>query len=110
MCPLQLNDVISEIAVAERELNEPDQLALRLWERMRIPPCRWASNQYPGFQSVWVVAILGCRCMYFNEAEGGWGWGRYTSCGTISEYHWQQDEIHHVVFQTAFALREGGDG
>jgi len=40
----------------------------------------------------------------------GWGWRKYTKWGTITEYHWQQDELHHVVFQTLFAIDEGGEG
>jgi hypothetical protein len=110
MRALQISDVAAEIVAAERELNEPDQRAIRLWERIRIPPRRWRSSQYPGTTPVWVIAVLGCRCMYYNELEGGWGWGRYTDYGTVSEFHWQNDEIHHVVFQTTFALLEGGTG
>jgi hypothetical protein len=42
--------------------------------------------------------------MYFNFVEGGWGWGRYEQWGRIESYHWQQDEIQHVVFQLLLAI------
>ena len=57
-----------------------------------------------------VVGIVGRRCLYFNLVEHGWGWGRFSEWGTISEYHWQQDELHHVIGQTLFAIDSGGDG
>ena len=28
----------------------------------------------------------------------------------ISEYQWHQLDIHHVVFETLFAIDNGGDG
>ncbi len=89
--------VQSEISVAERELSEPDGRAVRLWERIRIPPCLWSQSQYQIDSAFWVIAVLGSRCLYFNHVEAGWGWGRYDEWGKISSYHWQQDEIYHVV-------------
>jgi hypothetical protein len=38
------------------------------------------------------------------------GVGVGTENGAPSEYHWQQDELHHVVLQTMFAIEEGGKG
>jgi hypothetical protein len=83
---------------------------LRLWERIRIEPRRWSHNQYPDTVPFRVIGIIGNRCMYLNEVEGGWGWGRYDEWGRISQYHWQQDEIHHTVYQTLFAIDNGGTG
>jgi hypothetical protein len=57
-----------------------------------------------------VIAILGTRCLYFNHVEGGWGWGHFSEWGRIADYHWQQDEVAHVVNQTLFAIDEGGAG
>jgi len=107
---LAKKEVEAEIAAAEMVLNEPDGRAIRFWERIRIPPERWEQNQYPGDGRYWVVAILGSRCLYLNEVEGGWGWGRFERWGQISDHHWQQDEIEVPVFQTLFAIDEGGDG
>lgn len=104
---LTLEQVAAEIAECERVLVGPQ---LRLWERMRIAPLLWSQNQYPEENPFWVVAILGCRCMYFNHVEGGWGWGRFAEWGQVGEYHWQQDEIAQTVQQTLFAIDQGGAG
>lgn len=111
MAPLvqTLHSVQQEIAAAADELRA-DERALRFWHRMHIPPQHWSHKQYPGAELFWVIALLGERCLYFNSVEGGWGWGRYKAHGNISEYHYQQDEIHQVVFQTLFAIDHGGTG
>jgi hypothetical protein len=102
--------VQEEISTAERELVEPDGRAVRLWERIKVPASLWDQAQYPIDSTFWVVAILGNQCLYFNHVEGGWGWGRYHRWGQIESYHCQQDEIQHVVFQTLFAIDNGGSG
>jgi len=110
MIELTEKEVKQEIEMSEGELRETDRRAIHLWERIRIEPNRWSQEQYSGGKQFWVIGVLGNRCLYFNEVEGGWGWGRYEQWGKISVYHWQQDEIHHVVFQTLFAIDHGGTG
>ena len=110
MRELTTEDVDREIAASETELHEPDGRAARLWERIRIAPEQWSHEQYPSIGPFWVIGILGKRCLYFNSVEGGWGWGRYTHWGSIKEYQWQNDEIHHVVFLTLYAIDIGGTG
>jgi hypothetical protein len=100
-------EVSSEIAAAEGEL---DARSRRFWERILVKPALWSQDQYPGLASFWVVAILGNRCLYFNEVEKGWGWGRYSEWGRISEYQWQQDELQTIVAQTLFGIDRGGNG
>jgi hypothetical protein len=104
------NDVEKELKVSESELCEPDERAIRLWERIKIIPTLWVQNQYPGNDKFWVVAAMGNRCLYFNPIECGWGWGKFQHWGRIIEYHWQDLDIHHVVFQTLFAIDNGGEG
>ncbi len=110
MRQLTKEEVEGEIAEAERELNEEDERAYRLLQRMQITPELWTQEQYPGNELFWVIAIMGSRCLYYNHVEGGWGWGRYAQMGEVSEHHWQQLEIQHVVFQTIFAIDNGGQG
>jgi hypothetical protein len=99
--------ISAEIHAAEKALGDRER---RLWDRVRIQPSRWHQQQYPGVSEFWVVGILGDHCLYLNEVEGGWGWGRYVAWGSIAECHWQQDEIHHVIAQTLFAIDNGGVG
>jgi hypothetical protein len=109
MAALTSHSLEQEILAAERELGS-DERALRLWERMRIPPEQWRHQQYPETEPFWVIALLGRRCLYFNAIESGWGWGGYETHGEIREYHWQDDEIYHAVFQTLFVIDHGGRG
>ena len=104
------SQVVSDIAMSERELVEPDGRAVRLWERIKVPASLWAQSQYPVDSKFWVIAVLGKQCLYFNYLEGGWGWGEYEEWGEIKSFHWQDTEIHHIVFQTLFAIDEGGTG
>jgi hypothetical protein len=101
------DQVIADIVASE---NEFDVRSRHLWAKLRIPPMRWSQQQYPGASSFWVVGILGNRCLYFNEVEKGWGWGRFSEWGVIAEYHWQQDEIPWAISQTLFAIDNGGEG
>ncbi|RPI75083.1 MAG: hypothetical protein EHM45_15710 [Desulfobacteraceae bacterium] len=111
MRELKTDNIIKEINDSEAELlHELDGRAARLWERIRIAPEQWSHNQYAGLGPVWVVGVLGKRCLYLNSVEGGWGWGRYARWGQVSEYHWEQQDIHHVIFQTLFAIDNGGMG
>ncbi len=103
-------DLEKEIALANTKLREPDERAIHLWERIRIVPELWTQTQYSGGEQVWVIAVMGHQCLYYNFVEGGWGWGHYKLWGEVCEFHWEQLDIHHVVFQTLFAIDHGGKG
>jgi len=107
---ITLEQVTREVREAEARLAEDGGRGLRLWERIRVSPARWSTNQYRDFPSVWVVALMGRRCLYFNPIEHGWGWGRYDTAGHVAEYHWQQDDIGGIVYMTLIGIDEGGLG
>jgi hypothetical protein len=104
MTALSTSDVIHEIEGADRALGKLSASARRLWDWIRITPEQWRSNQYPGNGTVWVVGVLGRKCLYFIEVEEGWGWGGYETWGAVNEYHWEQLEIQQVVVQTLASL------
>jgi hypothetical protein len=110
MSILSLNELLAEIKVAEASITELGERERRFWDRLVISPAKWEQRQYPGARLFWVVAVMGRRCLYYNDVECGWGWGRFEEWGVVREYHWQQDEIQHVVFQTLLAIEEGGEG
>lgn len=101
---LTSTQIQDDIKVAERELSDSSARAFKLWERIKVPASLWNQEQYSMEPTFWVIAIMGGRCLYFNYVEGGWGWGQYQDWGKIDTYHWQQDEISHVVFQLLFAI------
>lgn len=110
MFPFSKEELENELEVSEGILREPDERAISLWERIRIAPELWSQEQYSIDDLFWVIAVMGNRCLYFNHVEKGWGWGGFQKWGKISEYHWEQFEIHHVVFQTLWDINNGGKG
>ncbi len=110
MRQLTAKEIDEEITEAQSELHKLDERAMRLWERIQIAPEQWSQDQYVGTGPAWVIGILGNRCLYLNNVEGGWGWGRFAQWGKINGYHWEQLEIEHVVLQTMFAIDNGGKG
>jgi hypothetical protein len=107
---LTKTQVQENIDSTEKILFDSDVRALRFWDRVKIPPALWKQSQYPNENLFWVVAVLGERCLYFNSVEEGWGWGKYKNWGTVEFYHYDQDEIHHAIFQTLFGIDNGGNG
>ena len=99
-----------EILNAERELDQVGVRERRMWDRVSVDPEKWVEGHYGNIGPVWVVAVMGRRCLYFNPVEGGWGWGTFDTWGVINGYHWQADEIQHSIFQALFAIDHGGAG
>jgi hypothetical protein len=110
MSQLSEAEVKADIAESEIELSKIDPRAAHLWERVSVSPEQWEQEQYSDKTPVWVIAILGKRCLYFNYVERGWGWGEFKNWGSVSSFHWQQDYIHHSVLQLLFAIDNGGQG
>lgn len=110
MIKLTAKDVAREIVESEAKLREYDERAFRTWKRIRISPELWSQQQYPDIGPVWVVGVMGRRCLYFNGVEGGWGWGQDRKWGQVIDYHCQLDEIYQVVNQTVWATDNGGTG
>lgn len=104
---LTKSDVLNEIETAGRELIESDSRIFRLWHKIKVAPSLWRQIQYSGEGSFWVIAIMGNHCLYFNPVEKGWGWGQYQKWGSIESYHWEQDDIHHILLKTFSAIDNG---
>lgn len=101
------SQIQAEIARAEHELDRIGARERRLWDFVSIAPERWTEGHYGDVGPVWVVAVMGRRCLYLNPVEGGWGWGTYDRWGSVDGYHWQQDEIQHSIVQTLVAIDQG---
>ncbi|MGE0142823.1 MAG: hypothetical protein AB7I19_06125 [Planctomycetota bacterium] len=107
---LSESDVLGEIAEAERAMERDAPRALRLWMMVRVPMCVWTQDVYPDIPGVWVIGLLGSRCLCFNPAEDGWGWGHFERAGSISAFHWQQEDLADCIRMTLFAIDHGGIG
>lgn len=72
----------------------------RLWDVIKVLPHKWSlepwGNLGGGF---WVVGIIGCSVLWFNDIEEGFNISTYKSIGNITEYWCNQDELEHSVEQ-----------
>ena len=107
MVNISLEVLREEIAAAIHTMDELEPSVRRLWDLVCIPPIQWTQGQYAGAGQLWVIALMGNRCLYYNPIESGWGWGHYLDFGKIYEYHWQQDEIQHAIYQMLVAIEKG---
>lgn len=105
--PPTLEWIRQSVAQSLAQLQPGDAGSRALWELMQITPSTWAQQQYPEDGPHWVVAIMGNRCLYFNDVEGGWGWGRFTQWGQVDGYHRDQMQVHHLLRQMQSALCAG---
>jgi hypothetical protein len=73
---------------------EMDPALLAYWARIRIRPVKWTllprSDEGGGF---WVVAVIGQRCIWYNDIEDGFQDSRFDVFGTIAEEWCNQDEL-----------------
>ncbi len=88
-----------DIAESLAQLQPGETGAIALWELMQIDPAPWAQQQYCDSGTFWVSAVIGNRCLYFNDVEEGWGWGRFSQWGRVDGYHEDQQEVHYLVRQ-----------
>ena len=90
--PISEDDLFSLTARAEAAM-EP--LALALWERIRVPPTKWAlppwGDMGGGF---WVVAVADQECVCYNDIEDGFNVSRFETPGRIADYWCNQSELH----------------
>lgn len=97
----ELRDVLTS---AEMVIDQLGGRQRRLWKLIQVPPMRWNQSQYPGAGPVWVVAIIGRKCLYHNHVEDGWGWGSFDSWGEVAEHHYDQLELQHAISMTLHSL------
>ena len=87
------DELRQEIETAEARIAERGSREQWLWEKVRIEPEQWANPQYDAGDRVWVVALLGNACLYWNPVEEGWGWGEFETAGMVAKPHFEQDSI-----------------
>ena len=93
---LSLENVLDEISISERIIQKSNVNNFTIWSKIKIFPELWEQHQYDFDAKFWVVAAFDNYCLYLNFVEGGWGWGKFESQGHISEYQWEQEELHEA--------------
>ena len=87
----ELDELISQ---GDAAMDGPQR---HFWRRIREPE-KWSQSPWGdeggGF---WVVAVIGQRCIWYNDIEEGFNTSRLERFGTIAEYWCNQDELQWQV-------------
>jgi hypothetical protein len=64
------------------------------WDRIKIAPEKWRQSPWGddggGF---WVVALIGRRCIYYNDIEDGFNFSEFDCYGQIKTYGCSQSDL-----------------
>jgi hypothetical protein len=95
-----------DLIIAAEARMEPREA--KLWDCVRIPPQKWSEPFYGtaggGF---WVVGIVGCSVIWYNDVEDGFNYSAYSNFGTIGEYWCDQDELEHTLQSISYRIETG---
>lgn len=107
--PINLNELKNKIQIEEKNLSKDN---LYLWKKIKIIPEKWTQDPWGekgnGF---WVVAIIGKKCLYYNDIEDGFNWSQYNEYGIIQDYMCDQDTIGFAMekmFQNKVSIHRLG--
>lgn len=105
--PLSQTALEGLIEVAEYAM-EPEALAL--WELIRVPPEKWQLSPWGDLGGgFWVVAVLGKKCLWYNDIEDGFNLSPFEEWGCIAKYWCNQttlSELMHSYFDQILPVRE----
>jgi hypothetical protein len=91
--PIRESEILQLISSAEEEMEIEPQLRL-FWERIKVNPIKWHLSPWGdeggGF---WVVALIGRKCIYFNDIEEGFNVGCWSHLGCIDNYWCNQTDL-----------------
>lgn len=105
--PITAMALKGRIRQGARRMNPKRQ---RLWRAIQIEPEKWQQHPY-GDQGggFWVVGIIGCAVVWYNDIEDGFNRSTFRGYGVIEEYWCNQDELDVAVEYLANALELGHD-
>lgn len=88
-----LNSLILE---SESLMNEETK---SIWDEIKVEPNRWKeeSNEW-GYDSFWVVAILGNEVIWFNDKTDGFNLSNFTENGYIDEYWEETTNLQNIMW------------
>jgi hypothetical protein len=75
---------------------DPPQLAF--WNQVRVQPVKWAMSPWGDLGGgFWVVAVIGQKCIWFNDIEDGFNTSGFKSFGVIAEYWCNQSSLLECI-------------
>lgn len=94
--PIEESEVLELIEKARWML---EGLPKSFWKLIRLPnPEKWEQHPWGdkgnGF---WVVAIVGKKCIYYNDIEEGFNISPFSTWGNIDEYWCNQTELDELI-------------
>ena len=64
------------------------------WDKIKVKPQKW---QLPPMEDMgggfWVVAVVGQKCIYYNDIEEGFNLSSYEQVGHINDYWCNQSDL-----------------
>lgn len=95
--PVSLDELSAQVAASYTQMEDIER---RLWDMVRVPPVKWLQHPWGDLGGgFWVVGLIGCQVIWYNDIEHGFNVSPYTKFGTISQYRCNQDELHHVIWR-----------
>jgi hypothetical protein len=93
--PITSDELDAMIEAAELDMEPP---VLELWKTLRIRPAKWQLSPWGDLGGgFWVVAVIGDRCIWYNDIEDGFNISRYQAVGYILEYWCNQTELDRCI-------------
>ena len=93
--PITSDELDAMIEAAELDMEPP---VLELWKTLRIRPAKWQLSPWGDMGGgFWVVAVIGDRCIWYNDIEDGFNISRYQAVGHILEYWCSQTELDRCI-------------
>ncbi len=69
------------------------------WRLIKLSePEIWENNNESGGEHLWVIAIMGNRCIFHSGSKGGFCIGRYEKHGSAEGNIERSSQLHHLIF------------
>lgn len=103
--PITLSALYDRINHGEAEMRHPSR---RLWNAIRVEPQKWHLHPWGDLGGgFWVVGVIGCHAVWFNDIEDGFNISQYVTAGQLLEYCCNQDELHDAIERVKMLINDG---
>ena len=93
--PISIEALLERVAQGVARMSPAE---LRLWKAIRIEPVKWRQDPYgTQGQGFWAVAVIGTSVIWYNDIEDGFNRSRYATCGEITDYWCNEDELDMAI-------------
>lgn len=104
---------IDKVALLERisqgiaRMSPPER---RMWDAIKVEPVKWIQHPYGDMGGgFWVIAVIGCTVIWYNDIDDGFNRSNYSHHGQIDDYWCNQDELEVTLRYLMHSLEHGID-